>query len=472
MDNKNNRLASEPVGRLLVRLSFPAMTGMVLYSLFSLIDTFFVAQLGTSTLAAMTLCVPIEILIVSVGTATGVGITSLLARTLGQRDFRGADNIAWHGLFISIIYGLFFSWVGIKSIDSLLLLFGCTSDIFALSREYLSILMIGCLFTFVPMIAGHIVQGEGNTVLPMLVALASIILNVIIDPILIFGWGPVEPRGLCGAAWATVWAQIFCTIIIVGAMIKKRVFLSWSIHHFRPSLKVIMGIYTVGIPSLLMELMGVAIMVFFNKLLMQYGYAAVAAMGIFVRVRSLFYMPIYGLAQGVMPIAGFAFGARNYDRVKECMAKGSVISMALLTLAWLVMQYQAEWIMGWFSQDKALIVLGADCMRMATIFLPCMGPIIILYSILKSLGQGMTALCLSVLRQLGFFLPALIILPGYFGLNGVWLAFSVTEFMSGLLALLFVVRLWRGLQLRKSQGWFWSLNMGYMFRRIGAWLRW
>jgi putative MATE family efflux protein len=472
MDRNDNRLANEPVGRLMVRLSFPAMTGMVLYSLFSLVDTFFVAQLGTTTLAALTLCVPIEILLVSVGTATGVGITSLLSRTLGQKDFQGADNIAWHGLFICILYGLFFSWLGITNIDSLLLLFGCTADIYALSREYLSILMIGCLFTFVPLITGHIVQGEGNTVLPMLVAVAGIVLNVIIDPILIFGWGPVQAMGLRGAAWATVLAQMACTVLMIGFMFKKRALLSWSINHFRPSINVITGIYKVGIPSLLMELMSVAIMVFFNKILLQFGYAAVAAMGIFMRVRSLFYMPIFGLAQGVMPIAGFAYGARNYDRVKESIVKGAVISMACLLFAWFVMQYHALWIMGFFSQDQELIAMGVNCMHLATVFLPFMGPIIILYSILKAVGQGMTALCLSIIRQLGFFLPALIILPGYYDLNGVWLAFSVTEFMSGLLAIFFLVRLWKELQPRKRQGYFFALNKGYMFRRIGAWLRW
>ncbi|PKM75999.1 MAG: hypothetical protein CVU90_14700 [Firmicutes bacterium HGW-Firmicutes-15] len=472
MDRKNNRLANEPVGRLMVRLSTPAMTGMVLYSLFSLVDTLFVARLGTSTLAALTLCVPIEILIVSLGTATGVGITSLLSRTLGQKDFSGADNIAWHGLIICIIYGLFFSWLGIKNLDSLLLLFGCTPDIFELSREYLCIVMIGCLFTFVPMITGHIVQGEGNTVLPMFVAVAGIVLNVIIDPVLIFGWGPVEAMGLRGAAWATVLAQMACTALMIGAMFKKRALLSWSIHHFRPSIKVIIGIYKVGIPSLLMELMSVAIMVFFNKILLQFGYAAVAAMGIFVRIRSLFYMPIYGLAQGVMPIAGFAYGARNYDRVKESIVKGAVISLAILLLAWFVMQYHALWIMGFFSQEKELIVMGVNCMHLATLFLPFMGPIIILYSILKAVGQGMTALVLSVIRQLGFFLPALIILPGYYNLNGVWLAFSVTEFLSGLLAIFFFVRLWKELQPRKRHTYVMTLKKGYMFRRIAVWLRW
>ncbi len=472
MDIKDNRLAKQPVGRLMLRLSLPAMTGMVLYSLFSLVDTFFVAQLGTSTLAALTLCVPIEILIVSLGTATGVGITSLLSRTLGQNNFSEADNIAWHGLFICILYGFFFSWLGIRNLDSLLMLFGCTPDLFSLSKEYLNILMIGCLFTFIPMIAGHIVQGEGNTVLPMLVALASIILNVILDPILIFGWGPVEAMGIRGAAWATVFAQIACTVIMTVAMFKKRALLSWSLRHFKPSLQVVLGIYKVGIPSLLMELMGVFIMVFFNKILMSFGYAAVAAMGIFVRVRSLFYMPIYGLAQGVMPIAGFAYGAGDYDRVKESIIKASVMSLGILLLAWFIMQFHADWIIGCFSQEEDLVLVGINCMHLATVFLPFMGPIIVLYSILKALGQGMTALILSIIRQMGFFIPALVILPLYYDLSGVWLAFSLTEFLSGILAIFFFVRLWRELTPIKRKAFFVTFKRAYILRRIAVWLRW
>jgi Na+-driven multidrug efflux pump len=154
------------------------------------------------------------------------------------------------------------------------------------------------------------------------------------------------------------------------------------------------------------------------------------------------------------------------------MAKGAVISLAVLLMAWFVMQYHALWIMGWFSLEMELIELGADCMHLATIFLPFMGPIIILYSVLKSVGQGMTALSLSIMRQLGFFVPALILLPQFYGLNGIWLAFSATEFMSGLLAVFFLVRLWKELQPQKRKGRFLTLNMGYMFRRIAAWMKW
>jgi len=469
---RNNDMAEKPVGRLMLRLSLPAMTGMMLYSLFNLADYFFVAKLGTAALAVMTLCVPIEILMVSLGAATGVGLTSLISRTLGQKDFRGADNVAWHGMIICIVYGLFFSWLGLNNIDALLLLFGCTPDIFELSRDYLVIVMIGCLFTFIPMIAGHIVQGEGNTFLPMLVALVGIFLNVLLDPVLIFGLGSLEGMGLRGAAWATVLAQTVSSALILVAMFKQRVFLTWSIHHFSFSMRVFIGVYKVGIPTLMMELVSVGIMVFFNKILLNFGYAAVAVMGIFVRIRSLFYMPVYGLGQGALPIAGFAYGAGNLDRVKETIIKAAIFSLAFLSIAWTALHLNAAWIMACFSGNAEFVAMGINCIHMATLCLPIMGPIIILYRVLQAVGQGMTALTLSLIRQVGFFLPALIILPDYWRLNGVWLAFSVSELLSGLLALFFYARLWKQLQTRKKPPLIITLKKGYLIRRIATWMKW
>ncbi len=193
-------LGEERVGRLIVSLSFPAMAGMLLSAVFGLIDTFFVARLGPASLAALTICIPIEILLVSTGSATGVGLTSLISRTLGQKDPLLADNIAWHGLAIGIVYGIFFSCLGVAKLDELLIFFGCTPEIFALCRDYLYIILMGSIFTFVPMIAAHIIQGEGNTYLPMLSSILVIFLNVLLDPLFIFGLGPINADGLawCG----------------------------------------------------------------------------------------------------------------------------------------------------------------------------------------------------------------------------------------------------------------------------------
>ncbi|MDD3890613.1 MAG: MATE family efflux transporter, partial [Syntrophomonadaceae bacterium] len=419
------------VGILLVKLSFPAMAGMILYSLLNLVDVFFIARLGPEALAVMTISIPVQVLVTSMASATGVGVTSLIARTLGAGDIKDADNTAWHGIFISIFYGIIFVFLGIKYIDELLILFGCTPETFVMAKSYLRIILAGCIFTFIPIMLGSIIQGEGNTFLPILVALIGISLNVIFDPIFMFGLGPIEGRGLDGAAIASVLAQILSSLLLIVIVLKRRVFLTWSITNFRPGLKVLSGIYKVGFPAIIMEITGVVIMAFLNRVLGGYSYTAVAVLGIFLRIRSLTLMPVLGLTQGTMPITGFAYGAGNLDRVKEAIIKSVALSLLFTGAAWFIVQYYPLMVIDLFSNDPTLTVMGVTCLRLATIFLPLLGPILILYTAFQALGKGTTAMCLSVLRQLGLFLPLIIILPQYFSINGVWLAFSVSELLSG-----------------------------------------
>lgn len=468
----NNFLLEQKVGLLMVRLSLPAISGMMIYSLFSLADTFFVARLGTDALAAITLCVPIEILLVSLGAATGIGITSLLSRTLGQQDYRQADNIAWHGLIICVLYGILFTWVGVVYVDFLLTLFGCTPELYGLCLEYLTIILLGSLFTFIPMTCGNILQGEGNTSWPMITALAAITLNVLLDPLFIFGWGPLEPMGLAGAAWADVAAQTFCSGLAMIAMYKSRVYLSWSKSNFRPDIKVLIGIYKVGLPALVMELFSVGLLVVFNKILLGFGSIAVAVMGIFSRIRSLFYMPVYGLTQGSMPIIGFAYGSGDRDRVKETIIKAMFGSLIFVIAGWLAMQIHPQWLMEWFTSDQEVIDAGVVCLRLATLCLPVMGPIIILGSVLQAMGRGFSAMTLSMTRQAIFFLPSILILSRWWGLNGMWLAFSVAEFLSALLALLFFFHLWHSLNPARRTSRSILLWPGNFMSRIAAWLKW
>lgn len=465
-------MLNQNIGSLVLKLSFPPMAGMVIYSIFSLLDTFFIAKLGSASLAALTVCIPVLILLTSVASATGVGVTSLLSRTLGTGDIRAADNIAWHGLIIGIFYGLIFVLLGLKFIDSILMLFGCTPETFVLSKQYLHIVLIGSLFMFIPMMLEDILEGEGNTFFPMVVSLIGMALNVALDPLLIFGLGSIKGLGIKGAALASVLARVISSIIIIAYTFKKRTFLTWALANFRPNLKIILDIYRVGLPAMVMDIAGVAIIGFLNRILAGYSCTAVATLGVFLRIRSFIYMPVCGLAQGVMPIIGFAYGVGNFDRVKEAIIKVSVLACLIMGCGWIVLQYYPLWIMNFFSAEPTLTLLGVTCLQMATIFLPLMGPIMILYTALQALGKGLTAMWLSLIRQIIFFLPLLIILPQYLGLRGVWLAFSVSEFLSIILAGYFLVRLWRQLQTNHRVPVLIFLKVGYVFRRIIAWLKW
>lgn len=460
------------MGLLLAKLSFPAMAGMMLYAMFSLIDTYFVAKLGPTALAALTLSLPVNLLIISVGSATGIGLTSLISRTLGRGDVKHADNIAWHGIIIAVLYGILFLFFGLKYIDNILFFLGCGPDIFLLSKQYLTVILLGCVFIFIPMMVGNIIQGEGNTLIPMLVALLGIALNVLFDPIFMFGFGPIPGLGIQGAAIATVLAQATASTMIIIIILKRRDLLTWSFKNFKPSLRVILGIYKVGIPTMIMEIAGVFIMILLNRILAGYSYTSVAALGIFLRIRSLVYMPIFGLSQGTMPIAGFAYGSGNNDRVKETILKASAISFILLGIAWTIIQYNATWIISFFSDDPALTLVGVKCLQIATLFMPLIGPLVILNTVFQALGKGMIAMWLSLIRQLIIFIPLLLILPQYLDLNGVWYAFSLSELLSVVVAIPFFIYLWRQLEKSNRVTVFMLFKQGYLLQRIWAWLKW
>ncbi|KUG04273.1 multi antimicrobial extrusion protein (na(+)/drug antiporter) [hydrocarbon metagenome] len=456
----------------MARLSLPAMAGMILFSMFSLVDTWFVARLGPDSLAALTMVIPVQVLISSMASATGVGITSLIGRTLGSGEKAYGDNTAWHGLILSIIYSLVFLMLGLAYIDELLMFFGCSSKILLLSKAYMQILLIGCVFTFVPIILCSVMQGEGNTLLPVLISLVGIIFNVALDPIFIFGLGPIKAMGLEGAAYAGVLAQMLATVLAGVLVVKKKRFLTWSTVNFSPSLKVLVDIYRVGFPTLVMEVAGVMVMGYMNRILAGFSFTAVAALGVFLRIRSMLYMPVFGLVQGTMPIAAFAFGAGNLDRVKETIIKAGATSFVLMIAAWYVMQFHPLILITHFSQDPALTVLGINCIRLATIFIPLIGPVIILNTVLQAVNRGFTAMFLSLSRQLVFFFPLLVLLPKHLGLNGVWLAFSLSEFLAAVLALLIFIRLWRTLQIKKDSPFFLDFGWQYAMKRVYTWLKW
>lgn len=465
-------MANQSVGILLMQLSFPPMAGMVIYSMFSLVDTFFVARLGPAALAALTITIPIQVLMISLASATGIGLTSLISRTLGKGNVELADNAAWHGIILSLIYGVFFAFLGNYYIDSLLIIFGCTSETFSLGREFLPIILTGCIFTFIPMNLGNIIQGEGNTFLPILISLCGMGLNVAFDPIFIFGWGLVPAYGLKGAAIATICAQIINSGLAIIIVCKRKDQLTWKLNRFKPSFMVIYEIYKVGIPTMIIELGGVILMGVLNRILAGFSYTAIAALGIFLRVRTLIYMPIYGLQQGTMPIAGFAYGAGKPDRVKEVLVKALSLSFIYMAIICLVLHQYPLWIVDIFADDPSLINIAVAALKLATWAFPLMGPLHILYTVLQGLGKGTTAMVLSILRQIFFFLPLLLILPKYLGLNGVWLSFALSELLCTMVAFFVLVKLWDELQTNNRKlAVILLFSKGYFAKRFLAWLR-
>ncbi|MGE5390802.1 MAG: MATE family efflux transporter [Deltaproteobacteria bacterium] len=458
-------------GSLLLKLSWPAMAGNVIYSLLCLVETYFVSMLGTVPLAVTTLTIPTQIFITAIGSAAGVGLTSYIARTLGEGRKKEAVNAAWHGILLAFIMGLLMWWVGTAYLDDMLVWSGCSQETFALSKTYLTIILSGSVITFLAIILANIMQGAGDTLWPMLTSLAGLIVNVILDPPLIFGCGFIPAQGLSGVAIATVLGNLCAGALTIVILVRRYPSLTRISQFFVPRLRIIMAILRVGMPALVMEAAALLVMVFMNRTLVTFGSSAVAVLGIFLRIRSLVYMPVFGLTQGIMPVAGFAYGGGLPDRVKETMVKACTTAFILIAVPWAVIQGDPAWIMHFFSHNPTLSRLGEECLRWASLVLPLMGPIIVLTAILQAVDRGMEAMWLSLFRQILTFLPLIVLLPPWLGLNGVWLAFALSEALAALLGCWLFKLLWKQLS-PPPRPRILVLSPGYTAGRIMAWLRW
>jgi len=470
MINRHDMLTRN-TGPLLLKLSWPAMAGNVLYSLLCLVETYFVSLLGAVPLAVTTLTIPTQIFITAIASAAGVGLTSYIARILGKGQEKDAVNAAWHGIFLAVVMGLLMWWLSGSYLDEMLLLSGCSRETFALSKTYLTIILAGSVFTFLAIILGNIMQGAGDTLWPMLTGLVGLLVNVALDPLLIFGYGWVPALGISGVAIATVIGNLCAAVMTIGLLVHRYPSLMRMGKFFFPRLRIITAILRVGLPALVMEFAALLVMVYMNRILVAYGSLAVAVFGVFLRIRSLVYMPVFGLNQGVMPLAGFAYGAGLQDRVKETMIKACALAFFLIAAAWGVIQWNPAWIMHFFSHNTQFTLLGEECLRWATLVLPLMGPLIVLTAILQAVDRGLEAMWLALFRQMLAFLPLVIFLPPWLGLKGVWLSFALSEILAALLGGFFFKTLWKQLS-PPPRPRIVILSPSYKAGRIMAWLRW
>ncbi|HZK44380.1 MAG TPA: MATE family efflux transporter [Syntrophomonadaceae bacterium] len=425
-------LGQDRITKLLLTLSLPAMIGMTVQALYNIIDTFWVGKIGAGeAIAALTICFPIQMIMIAIASGTGIGLTSIIARRLGENKLSEAYNSAEHGLVIVVIYGIIITTLGLTNVDSLLHLFGVTPELFQLSKDYIFIILMGSVFLFFVIISGSMIQAEGNSGIPMLSMVVGAVTNMILDPFLIFGIGPFPELGVQGAAIATLIAQFLsCLINFWYLFLSNKTSLIISLHKFRFKLKIITEIYKVGLPSMVMQIVNSLIIVALNWILGDYGYRAIGAMGIYFAVQSLVFMPIMGLNQGLIPIVGFAYGAKRLDRMIETIKKASIVAFLIMSAGFLCFQLIPGTVISIFNKDPELVEMGIMSMRNISILLPLVGPSIIMTSSFQAVGKGFTAMWLSLLRQVVLLLPALFLLPRWLGLRGVWLSFPLSDFIS------------------------------------------
>lgn len=437
---RENKMGSTPMLKLIMMMSLPAMFSMLISALYNIVDSMFVAQIGQEALTAVSLAYPLQMLLVAVSVGTGVGINSLVSRKLGEGNKKAAESAVAHGVIIAVACWVVFLLVGIFATESFIKAYTDNALVYEYGVQYTSTVLIFSIGIFVEIVIEKSLQATGNMLFPMLFQLSGAVINIILDPVFIFGFGPVPAMGVLGAAVATVIGQIISAIFAVIVLFVKKHEIKITFKNFRFSLTTIKNIYAVGLPAIVMQSILSVLVIFLNSILMTFSEAAVNVLGIYYKLQSFIFMPVFGLTQGIMPIIGYNYGAKNRKRMISALKYGMVIATVILAVGTILFWAIPEVFLSLFNATPEVNAIGVQALRTISIgFIPA--AISILFTTLfQATGKGLRSLFMSVLRQLILILPLAYIFSTV-GLGLVWYAFPLSEIGSLVAGIVFYINL-------------------------------
>ena len=430
-----NKMGTMPIRKLLISMSLPMMASMLVQALYNIVDSIFVARVSEAALTAVSISFPIQNLMIAFGVGIGVGVNALLSKSLGEGDQPRAQRIALQGIFIEVICCAIFILVGIFAMD--LFFRGQTADaeIIALGKDYLAICCIFSVGLFAQLIFERLLQATGRTVLSMISQCAGALINIIFDPILIFGvsWLGIPAMGVTGAAIATVFGQIVGGIVAIVLNVRRNRELDFRFRGFRPDGKLCGSILFIGIPSAIMGAIGSFMTYGVNKILFAFeevGKTAAAVFGVYFKLQSFVFMPVFGLNNGMVPIVSYNYGAKRPDRITQTIRLSAIYAVAIMAAGVAVVQLIPDKLLLLFDASEQMLTIGVPALRIISTCFVFAGFSIVCSSVFQALGNSIFSMIMSITRQLAVLLPAAYILAHAFGLHAVWYAFPIAEFAS------------------------------------------
>jgi len=421
------RLGTERLSKLLFRLSAPSTASMVAMSLYLLADTFWLGRLSYEAIAAITITFPFYIVVFAIGLGSGVGANALASRRFGERNIEATNQVAGQVFPLTAIFGIILTVVSVFFARQVAALLGAPPRIIDLTAEYLVFFGWGVTFVLFRVMTRNVFHAAGDVIKPMIFTIAGSVVNAVLDPFLIFGWGPFPEMGIGGAGLATTISGGIAAALSCYYLLRSRSVYSLKLHHLKPDFSVITQIYRVGLPSMLMNLAEAVVFLIFNRIVAGFGSVALAALGIAARVADLAFIPVIGIAHGLLPIVGFCFGARLWERLWAAVRQGSLAVVVVLGVVSAFLAIFAPQIIAIFNDTPELLSIAVPGMRIFISAFVLVGPGLMFIITFQGLSKGWTAILLSLVRQLFFLLPALLILPRFMGLNGVWLSIPISD---------------------------------------------
>lgn len=443
---KENKMGVLPVKKLLVTMALPIMISMLVQALYNVVDSVFVGQYSENAFAAVSLAFPVQMLIIAVAVGTGVGMNSLVSRRLGEKKFGDANEGVSAGIFLGIIswigfavFGIFFSQM---FFDAFTTGIEGGTEIAAMGTQYVLICTVFSFGVFIQITCERIMQSTGVTIYNMITQITGAVINIILDPILIFGLGPFPEMGAAGAAIATVIGQVAAMLISLYFVNKKIKEVKIKMRGFRPKKRIIGEIYKVGIPSIVMQAITSVMIVGFNFILVYFyapdvSAAAVSVLGAYFKLQSFIFLPVLGLTNGLIPIVAYNYGARYKQRITDVIRFATFLAVIIMIAGMVVFQLFPEALLQMFNATPTMLELGVQALRIISLCFAFAGVGIVFSSVFQAVGNGVLSMIVSLCRQLVVILPAAYLLSLFGSVNDVWYAFPIAECVSLVLSIFF-----------------------------------
>lgn len=432
-----NKMGVMPINKLIITMSLPMVVSMLVQALYNVVDSVFVSRLSEDALTAVSMAFPMQNLMISVAVGIGVGINAMLSRSLGEKNFDAANKTAENGIFLELIGYILFLLIGIFITKPFFLAQSASDEITAMGIEYTGICLIMSFGIFMQIASERILQSTGRTVYTMITQTTGAVINIILDPILIFGLFGMPKMGVAGAAAATVTGQICAAIFATVLNIKCNPDVHISFKGFRPETKYVRTILSVGVPSIIMSSVGSVMTFGMNKILITFSSTAVAVFGIYFKLNSFIFMPVFGLNNGTVPIISYNYGAKNKKRLTKTIKLAIVYAVAMMLAGLALFQLIPDVLLRLFDASDHMLEIGVPALRVISLSFSFAGICIVISSCFQALGHGFLSMFVSIVRQLIVLLPSAFILAKLGGIHAVWWSFNIAEIFSLSLSLIF-----------------------------------
>lgn len=449
-----NKMGTMPIGKLLFNMSLPMMISMLVQALYNIVDSIFVAKLSENALTAVSLAFPLQTLLIAVGTGTGVGMNALLSKSLGEKNFKKANATASNAAVLYFFSYLVFFILGFTIVRPFYAsqIGNADQEIMELGIEYLSTVMIFSFGLLAQVFFERLLTSTGRTIFSMTSQLTGAITNIILDPILIFGLLGAPKMGVTGAAVATVIGQ--CVAALVAGFCNHRYNhdVKLKFHGFRLDFHIIGTIYAVGIPTIIMQSIGSVMTYCMNRILIEFSSTATAVFGVYFKLQSFFFMPVFGLNNGITPIIAYNYGAGQRKRMLKTIKLSMLVAFCLTFIGFLCFEGITQILLGMFNASDELLTIGVPALRIIGIHYLIAWFCIVSGTVFQALGKAFFSMIVSIMRQLFVLIPAAYILAKLGGLHVVWWSFPIAEVISLMVSSFFLVRINRTIISRVPEG--------------------